>query len=45
LAKHIGKEKIVCGKPIVGCGKRVGSQKRKERGVKMEKKVAMYARV
>jgi len=45
LVKRIGKRKIVSGKPIVGCGKRVGSRKRTERGVMMEKKVALYARV
>jgi predicted site-specific integrase-resolvase len=45
LPKRIGKQKIVSGKPIFGCGKRVGSRKRNERGVKMDKKVALYARV
>jgi site-specific DNA recombinase len=45
LVKRIGKRKIVSGKPIVGCGKRDGSRKRKERGVKMDKKAALYARV
>jgi site-specific DNA recombinase len=45
LFKRIGKQKIVSGKPIVDCGKRVGRRKRTERGVKMEKKAALYARV
>jgi site-specific DNA recombinase len=45
LVTHIGKRKIVSGELIVFYGKRVGSHKIKERGVKMEKKVALYARV
>jgi predicted site-specific integrase-resolvase len=45
LVKRIVKRKIVSGKPIVDCGKRVGRRKITERGVKMEKNVALYARV
>jgi predicted site-specific integrase-resolvase len=45
LRKCIGKQKIVSSESTASCGKRVGSWKRKERGVKMEKKVALYARV
>jgi site-specific DNA recombinase len=45
LVKRIGKRKNVSGKFIVGYGKRVGRRQRTERGVKMEKKLALYARV
>jgi site-specific DNA recombinase len=45
LRKRIGKGKIVSGESTIGCGRRAGSRKRKERGAKMEKKVALYARV
>ncbi|MCJ7703249.1 MAG: recombinase family protein [Anaerolineales bacterium] len=45
MPKRIGKRKIVSGERTVNCGKRVCSRKRNERGVKMEQKAALYARV